>query len=70
MSAQRIYIVSDNDTTGARLVKATSQAQAIRHVAESRYNVEVASAMDVADMMVSGITVENASAKPAESTEG
>jgi hypothetical protein len=69
MTAQRIYIVRDKANGIPRLVQATSQAQAMRHVAEDRLSVEVASAMDVARYMGSGIKFEHAGEKPAEKVE-
>jgi hypothetical protein len=61
MSA-RIYTVTDTATEEKFLVKAHSQAQAVRYVASARYDCEVASAMEVAEMMVSGAVVEDATA--------
>ena len=55
---QRIYKVTNGDTT--YLVQATSQAQALRHVAGRLYSVEVAKAMDVAHLMSDGVKLETA----------
>ena len=55
---QRIYKVTNGDNT--YLVQATSQAQALRHVAGRLYSVEVAKAMDVAHLMSDGIKLETA----------
>lgn len=55
-SEQRIYKV-----TGAGnvyLVQASSQAQALRHIAGKLYQIDVAKAIDVAVMMGNGATVE------------
>jgi hypothetical protein len=55
-SEQRIYKV-----TGAGnvyLVQASSQAQALRHIAGKLYQIDVAKAIDVAVMMGKGATVE------------
>ena len=49
----RIYRVND------RLVRATSQAQAIRHVASS-FTVRVATQDDIADLVAEGAKVETA----------
>ena len=42
------------------LVIATTQAQALRHVAGKYYTIEVASTLDVAKLMGKGIQVEDA----------
>lgn len=55
---QRIYKVTNGDNT--YLVQATSQAQALRHVAGRLYSVEVAKAMDVAHLMSDGVKLETA----------
>ena len=55
---QRIYKVANGDNT--YLVQATSQAQALRHVAGRLYSVEVAKAMDVAHLMSDGVKLETA----------
>jgi hypothetical protein len=53
---QRIYKVTGNGQS--HLVQASSQAQALRHVAGKLYLVEVAKAIDVAQLMGKGATVE------------
>lgn len=61
MSAARIYAVEEDNVGGVtRLVKATNQAQALRHVARDRFDVRVASALEVADLMASGVKVQDA----------
>jgi hypothetical protein len=55
---QRIYKVTSGDKT--HLVQATSQAQALRHVAGKTFSIEVAKAIDVAALMSKGVTVEAA----------
>lgn len=59
---QRIYKVTNGDKTF--LVQAASQAQALRHVAGRLYSVEVAKAIDVAQLMSTGVTLEAASIIP------
>ena len=59
---QRIYKVTNGDKTF--LVQAASQAQALRHVAGRLYSVEVAKAIDVAQLMSSGVQLEAASIIP------
>lgn len=56
---QRIYKVTSTDKS--YLVQAVSQAQALRHVAGRQYVVEVAKAVDVAQLMSKGIQLEVAS---------
>lgn len=59
MSA-RIYLVTDKDTAAKFLVKAANQAQAIRHHAASRIACRAASTLDVATLMQSGVTIDDA----------
>jgi hypothetical protein len=53
---QRIYKVTGNGQV--YLVQASSQAQALRHIAGKLYQIDVAKAIDVAVMMGKGATVE------------
>ena len=62
---QRIYKVTSADK--AYLVQAVSQAQALRHVAGKQYGVEVAKAVDVAQLMSKGVQLEVASTVPEQS---
>lgn len=62
---QRIYKVTNGDKT--YLVQAVSQAQALRHVAGRVYSVEVAKAVDVAQLMSNGTSLEVASTIPEQS---
>ena len=58
---KRIYKVTDNSgLKKEQLVLATSQAQALRHIAGKTYKVEIAKAIDVAEMVRDGVQVENA----------
>ena len=50
---QRIYIVTGNSKTN--LVRAMSQAQALRYIAGEMFTVEVARAVEVADLMAKGV---------------
>ncbi len=57
MVAKRIYVVTEFDGTevvGETLVKATSQAQAIRGVAKGKFSASPAGSSTVADMMAAG----------------
>ena len=58
---QRLYKVKSAAKT--HLVLANNQAQALRHVAGKEYTVEVAKAVEVAQMVASGVAVEAASAE-------
>lgn len=62
MADQRIYKVTNGDK--AYLVQATSQAQALRHVAGRLYSVEIAKSLDVARLMSTGTQLEVASTIP------
>lgn len=66
MAEQRIYKVTSGETT--HLVQAASQAQALRHVAGKTFTVEVAKAIDVAQIMSKGAQVEVASIIAEQST--
>ena len=50
---QRIYIVTGFGKT--TLVRAMSQAQALRHIADEIFTVEIAKAVNVADLMAKGV---------------
>lgn len=60
MNASRIYIVVDTTTNTRHLVKAISQAQAVRHVAADRLSCSVASGLEIAHLMSSGSIVADA----------
>jgi hypothetical protein len=61
-SAARIYIVTDKTVSTKHLVKATNQAQAVRHIAAARLDCMVANSMEVVSLMQSGAVVEDATA--------
>ena len=65
MAEQRIYKITSADK--AYLVQAVSQAQALRHIAGRQFAVEVAKAVDVAQLMGKGIQLEVASTVPEQS---
>jgi len=58
----RIYLVTDVDTNKHRLIRAGNQAQAIRHAAQTRFDIEVAGQDDLVSLLTSGIPVEMAGA--------
>jgi len=57
--AQRIYIIGTPDNK-VRLVKATTRAQALSHVANSLLTLRIASQDDLVKSLGDGIQVENA----------
>jgi hypothetical protein len=66
MEATRIYVVTRNEIQpggNERLVEATSQAQALRFVAEKAYTVEVAKPKVVGQMMGNGVKIEDAASQ-------
>ena len=69
MSDIRIYMVQalNGDAT---LVKATNQAQALRHVARSLYTVRAATALEVAEEMEAGQKIEDATGPQQELPTG
>lgn len=64
-SPTRIYIVREvfEKEPAARLVRAISQAQALKHVAEKRYLVDVANQEEIVSQMSKGVEVEDARAE-------
>lgn len=61
----RIYVVKRQDDHKSRLVRATSQPTALRHVALDEYSVEVASQEDLVEALSIGAQVEDASSTDA-----
>jgi len=62
MSNTRIYAVTPkvSEAPQVRLVEASNQAQAMRHVAKDTMNVTVASQQDLVKALGSGVKVETA----------
>jgi len=58
----RIYLVTDVETNKHRLIRAGNQAQAIRHAAQTRFDIEVDGQDDLVSLLTSGIPVEMAGA--------
>jgi hypothetical protein len=54
----RIYLVTDNETKRHRLIRAGNQAQAIRHAAQTRFEIEVANQDALVNLLTNGIPVE------------
>ncbi len=68
MAAKRIYIIReviDPKQSTSRLVRASSQAQALRHVAEGRFLVDVANQEEIVHNITSGTLVEDAKSEEA-----
>lgn len=63
--AERIYAVYHGQT--ARLVRASNRAQALSHVAQSTFNIRVASQEDIVTLLGQNIQVE--SVRPADQSE-
>ena len=66
-TTQRIYTVKNKKDGAITLVKAATQAQAIRFVSGGMFDIEVTSAVELADLMIAGNTVHFA--KPEGSAE-
>ena len=65
----RIYLVTDRETQAKRLIRASSQAQAVRHAVAKRFDAEVASQDDLVQLLDAGQAVESATqASEAEAT--
>jgi hypothetical protein len=62
----RIYVVTEADkareTPLRHLVRAGSQAQAIRHIATPRFTAEVAEQDELVELVGAGVKVQTASA--------
>jgi hypothetical protein len=58
----RIYVVTDIETSRHRLIRASNQAQAIRHAAQTRFDIEVAGQEDLVSLLTSGVPIELAGA--------
>jgi hypothetical protein len=58
----RIYVVTDIETSRHRLIRASNQAQAIRHAAQTRFDIEVAGQEDLVSLLTNGIPIELAGA--------
>lgn len=56
--SNRIYLVTDHDTQAKRLIRAVSQAQAIRHAVQGRFEATVASQDDMLLLLGAGQVVE------------
>lgn len=64
--ATRIYLVEDTNIGAKTLVRANTQAQAVRHVTKERFEVTVADQETIVFMVGNGSRVEDAAAEPIE----
>lgn len=55
----RIYVITDENTKEERLIRATTQSQAIRFAAKTAFNVHVATQDDLVDLLTK-VKVEDA----------
>lgn len=56
----RIYLVTDRETQAKRLIRAGSQAQAIRHAVQRRFEATVAGQDDLVQALAAGSPIESA----------
>jgi hypothetical protein len=63
MAAKRIYEVKNKETGVCRLVRASSRAQAVGHVARNSFDVEVASQDTLVNVVGMGVKVEDVAAE-------
>ena len=61
----RIYLVTDTETKRHRLIRAGNQAQAIRHAAQTRFEIKVAGQDALVNLLTHGIPVELANGQAA-----
>ena len=59
----RIYRVINTETAAEHLVRAQSQAQAIRHVVKETYRAAVAGQETIVELLTSGVKVQDAGAE-------
>lgn len=57
----RIYRVINTETAAEHLVRASSQAQAIRHVVKETYRAAVAGPETLVELLTAGVKVQDAS---------
>lgn len=65
-SNKRVYVVSEfegDKLMSEKLVRAGSQAAAIRHIVGGRFSADAAKSEDVVRLMTEGVTVQDAGAE-------
>lgn len=55
-----IYVVTDIETSKRRLIRAGNRTQAIRHAAQTRFDVAYAEQDDLVGLLSAGIAIEMA----------
>lgn len=65
----RIYLVTNRNDDSQHLVRASSPAAAIRHVARSTFGAAVAAQESLVELLTAGIVVEDARADEAETPQ-
>jgi hypothetical protein len=54
----RIYVITDVETNRHRLIRAGNQAQAIRHAAQTQFDIEIAGQEDLVSLLTNGVPIE------------
>lgn len=67
--SSRIYLISDKQTDAQVLVRAASQAIAIRHVVRDRFSAAVAAQEALVDLLTAGQLVQDATTAQQELPE-
>ncbi|MFA9204947.1 MAG: hypothetical protein ACEQSH_00665 [Bacteroidia bacterium] len=67
--SSRIYLISDKQTDAQVLVRAASQAIAIRHVVRDRFSAAVAAQETLVDLLTAGQLVQDATSPQQELPE-
>jgi hypothetical protein len=57
----RIYLIVDQTTETKQLIRASNQAQAVRHAAQNKFSVTVATQDDLVALLKTGAEVVDAS---------
>ena len=66
----RIYAVTNRETGFEHLIRATNQAQAVRHAARNQFTVDVATQDQLVELVAAGVKVEDSSEMLAEKFDG
>jgi hypothetical protein len=68
-TSKRIYAVKDKTNSIDYLVKATTPAQAVRHIAKGQFDVQPASALEAVEAINKGVVVHDAEEQQPTTTE-
>ena len=63
----RIYKITDTEDNSIHLVKASNPAQAIRHIAKTRFKFCIPSGIEIAERITAGGAVSDATKQEQES---